>query len=182
MKTRGRKPGTLIRCRCRVCQNVEMSTGSGSHFRCTACIDADRRIPGGRYTCGSGKLHAQGVVAGMVRSNRLPHPKTLNCTDCSAQACEYEHRDYNHPTKVEPICRRCNLKRGPAIPVDGSFEEAVARRHVPYHLKVSVEKLFSYVGIDFPALQAMPKKLTLVEWREITEVWAAHRAFSVLKA
>jgi len=36
------------------------------------------------------------------------------CTDCGAQARDYDHRDYARPLDIEPVCRRCNQKRGPA--------------------------------------------------------------------
>lgn len=44
----------------------------------------------------------------------------IACTDCQAsRATEYDHRDYNYPLLVEPVCRSCNRLRGKAIPVGG---------------------------------------------------------------
>ena len=37
------------------------------------------------------------------------------CVDCGARASCYDHRDYNKPLDVDPVCRSCNYKRGPAI-------------------------------------------------------------------
>jgi hypothetical protein len=54
------------------------------------------------------------AVARAVRRGELPHPKTCTCTDCGAPAFDYDHRSYDEPLKVEPVCRRCNQKRGPA--------------------------------------------------------------------
>ena len=36
--------------------------------------------------------------------------------DCGAPARHYDHRDYNKPLEIEPVCVRCNLLRGHAIP------------------------------------------------------------------
>ena len=55
-------------------------------------------------------------VASAIRSGLLKHPVRdgLRCADCGCAAVEYDHRDYNEPLQVEPVCRRCNLLRGPA--------------------------------------------------------------------
>jgi hypothetical protein len=37
------------------------------------------------------------------------------CTDCSHYAEVYDHRDYAKPLDVEPVCRRCNVKRGAGL-------------------------------------------------------------------
>lgn len=51
-----------------------------------------------------------------VRNGYLKDPTTLTCLDCGAPAQVYDHRDYNKPLDVEPVCHACNVKRGPAIP------------------------------------------------------------------
>lgn len=43
-------------------------------------------------------------------------PDCFRCVDCGNGATEYEHRDYNKPLAVEPVCRTCNHRRGSAIP------------------------------------------------------------------
>ena len=48
----------------------------------------------------------------------LPSASVFPCVDCAAPAVDYEHRDYNRPLAVEPVCRRCNLARGAAVPLD----------------------------------------------------------------
>lgn len=40
------------------------------------------------------------------------------CVDCGKPAQCYDHRDYLEPLDVDPVCMRCNGKRGPAAPVD----------------------------------------------------------------
>jgi hypothetical protein len=36
------------------------------------------------------------------------------CVDCGADAQVYDHRDYSKPYEVDPVCQKCNLKRGRA--------------------------------------------------------------------
>lgn len=50
-----------------------------------------------------------------VRAGRLPRIQNLNCLDCFRKAEVYDHRNYFKPLEVEPVCRICNFKRGPAI-------------------------------------------------------------------
>lgn len=54
-------------------------------------------------------------VARAIRLGNLPHPSKFVCVDCNVPAIEYDHRDYAQPLAVDPVCRRCNLRRGPAI-------------------------------------------------------------------
>ena len=49
-----------------------------------------------------------------VREGRLPPVKSKLCVDCGAPAHDYDHRNYSRPLDVEPVCRSCNLRRGPA--------------------------------------------------------------------
>lgn len=49
------------------------------------------------------------------RYNLLPTLDGLvRCTDCPKPATDYDHRDYDKPLSVEPVCHGCNIKRGPA--------------------------------------------------------------------
>lgn len=68
-----------------------------------------RGVVTGQRFCGT-------QVAQAIRRGLLPHPKGLTCADCGGAAVEYDHRDYNRPLDVAPVCRRCNLRRGKAIP------------------------------------------------------------------
>lgn len=43
--------------------------------------------------------------------------KRTKCVDCGHRATGYDHRDYYKPLEVEPVCRRCNHRRGAAYPV-----------------------------------------------------------------
>lgn len=66
----------------------------------------------------SGMDDAHTALNRAVRNGKIPKlDGTIPCVDCGAPACDYDHRDYSKPLDVEPVCRRCNLRRGPAIPV-----------------------------------------------------------------
>lgn len=65
---------------------------------------------------GRGKREAGSAVAKAKRKGLLRPASEFSCTDCSAPAVDYDHRDYNKPLEVQPVCRSCNLRRGSAIP------------------------------------------------------------------
>lgn len=44
-------------------------------------------------------------------------PGMTKCQDCGGPATERDHRDYNRPDDVDPVCGRCNKLRGQGIPV-----------------------------------------------------------------
>ena len=54
-----------------------------------------------------------------VKSGKLPRASTQKCMDCGAQAQCYDHRDYSKPHMVDPVCKRCDSKRGPGVPYEG---------------------------------------------------------------
>lgn len=70
----------------------------------------------------TGMLEAITAVNKAVKTGALAPVKTLICVDCGSQAQCYEHRDYNKPLEVVPVCRKCNFRRGSAKPL--SLESA----------------------------------------------------------
>jgi hypothetical protein len=61
-------------------------------------------------------------VRGAIVSGELPAlDGTVTCVDCGAPASSYDHRSYFHPLDVDPVCRICNAKRGPALPTPKSL-------------------------------------------------------------
>lgn len=59
------------------------------------------------------KTLAHSVVGNTVRDGRLPKlDGSIKCTDCPKPAVHYDHRDYDKPLAVEPVCRSCNRRRG----------------------------------------------------------------------
>ena len=49
-----------------------------------------------------------------VKAGKIQSARTLACADCGKPARCYDHRDYEKPLEVEPVCIGCNAKRGPA--------------------------------------------------------------------
>lgn len=103
MATRGRKPGTLVRCTCDKCGAIELRPGCTSCFLCAAC-----------GTPPTAKRLAHFAVARAIRIGELKRPAEFACVDCGKPAEHYDHRDYSKPLEVQPVCRRCNFRRGPA--------------------------------------------------------------------
>jgi hypothetical protein len=62
----------------------------------------------------SRRAEAGTLVAKAIREGRLQRPSAFACVDCGRAAEQYDHRDYTQPLAVEPVCRSCNVLRGPA--------------------------------------------------------------------
>lgn len=88
--------------RCSEC-GAEMCCGI-NRSRCSDCLNS--------FDLGAKRAHA--VVSAAVKCGLLPRACEQNCVDCGRTAQVYEHRDYNQPLVVEPVCRSCNKKRGSA--------------------------------------------------------------------
>lgn len=82
------------------------------HHKQYLCDGCRAGTPRGRFG-----WQAHRIVAAAIRVGFLPHPTSCKCADCGMQATEYDHRDYNKPLEVEPVCRSCNFARGPAIQI-----------------------------------------------------------------
>ena len=58
------------------------------------------------------------AVARAIREGKLPRlDGTIRCVDCGQMATQYDHREYARPLDVVPVCRSCNIRRGPASDV-----------------------------------------------------------------
>ncbi len=57
---------------------------------------------------------AVSAVAKAVRKGDLRPASAFACADCGGAASQYDHRDYTKPLQVVPVCRSCNVMRGPA--------------------------------------------------------------------
>lgn len=55
------------------------------------------------------------IVSIAIRHGFLAPAYEHDCVDCGQQATVYDHRDYNKPLEVEPVCRACNKRRGAAV-------------------------------------------------------------------
>ena len=105
---------------CQHCGAGDLVAGGTSYYHCSAC-----RVALGMRDLTSPKYLAHQAVAKARKQGLLADPRTLQCEDCRAPAIEYDHRDYALPLAVSPVCRRCNLRRGPAKP---TTEAALAAR------------------------------------------------------
>ena len=119
-------PGTLTRsAHCAGCARPFLARKAASRtWWCGECIKIVKR----QQTLA---IRAVGVA---VRIGMLPLlDGSIPCTDCAKPALEYDHRDYSQPLQVEPCCKSCNRKRGPAKftaeSIDGIARlEALGRR------------------------------------------------------
>lgn len=100
----------LKRFTCVQCGGVSLVTGGTSCFRCAACRSAAGESESQRL-----QRAAHAAVANAIRTGLLPHPSACGCVDCGNGAAQYDHRDYSKPLDVQPVCRSCNVRRGPAI-------------------------------------------------------------------
>lgn len=75
-----------------------------TRIRCAPCESLTRVVKG----------YAMGQVSRAIKRGDLRPAREFPCTDCGGAAVEYDHRDYAETLKVDPVCRSCNLRRGPA--------------------------------------------------------------------
>jgi len=78
------------------------------------------------------QLAARREVAKAVKEGLLQKlDGTVFCVDCNKPAKVYDHRNYNKPLEVSPVCYGCNVRRGPdctkpkEIPSKGGDLDAV---------------------------------------------------------
>ncbi len=75
------------------------------------------REHGAAHTQRIAKQHsvAQYAVSRAIASGQLKRAAEFSCVDCGKPARHYDHREYAKPLQVEPVCQKCNVRRGPAI-------------------------------------------------------------------
>ena len=90
------------------------------------CHECGKPVRGNNVRCQPCRLiqsplmeAAHGVVKEAVRAGELPSLRAnhIPCVDCGNRACDYDHRDHMRTLDVEPVCRPCNNRRGPADPI-----------------------------------------------------------------
>ena len=107
------------------------------------------------------------AVRRAIRDGILAHPTTSACVDCGQGAEQYDHRDYNQPLAVDPVCRGCNARRGPAIPLRGSVEMLLSRGCIPYRSATRLSRLCALMGRAEVAARVPKRRLTLDDWSHI---------------
>lgn len=65
----------------------------------------------------SGHEASRKITKYAVKIGFLPPPTDFDCQDCGKPAECYDHRDYNKPLDVDPVCVSCNSSRGRGIPL-----------------------------------------------------------------
>jgi hypothetical protein len=93
---------------CKHCKN-EIIGRDVRALVCFGCLDKTYTINGGRA--------AAAKVNQAIMKNLLAPATDFKCVDCGVPATCYDHRDYNKPLEVQPVCSRCNTLRGSAIPL-----------------------------------------------------------------
>jgi len=91
---------------CGVCGKEMRFRHSSAKF-CFPCADKRSKFNGGS--------RASYLVNKAIKEGLIKPVKEFLCIDCGAQATCYDHRDYNKPLEVDPVCSKCNKRRGPAI-------------------------------------------------------------------
>lgn len=71
----------------------------------------------------SGARLASLLLGRAIRAGEMHPAKAFKCFDCGNPAECYDHRDYDKPLVVDPVCVGCNARRGSAKPKDWTFEE-----------------------------------------------------------
>lgn len=97
-----------VKRQCRVCKSDYMRVRRASGLR-----QADNKF-NNRCKLHSG-YNAKKEVYIAVRKGYLPRVTNQRCVDCGNQAQVYDHRDYNLPLDVSPVCKSCNAYRGKAV-------------------------------------------------------------------
>lgn len=120
------------------CPDCEAVHYRSTSPRCRACSRA-------RWVfsdLASGRGIAASAVAKAKQEGGLS-PPTGMCTDCDQPAAMYDHRDYNRPLDVDPVCKGCNVRRKSAIPKRWTFAEFMAHcQALPRHTRNQVSWRF----------------------------------------
>jgi|SRR5580692_9613105 hypothetical protein len=105
--------------RCKRCGDSKVKCGFRSNSLCIPC-HYDLLILLRKLS--AGLAHSKVVLA--KRAGLLPQlDGSVKCVDCGHEASVYDHRDYNEPLNVEPVCHRCNKHRGSAKPIKENIGE-----------------------------------------------------------
>lgn len=89
----------------------------GECYQCADGTLAYSRLAVFCESCLTGRCPAsvEMAVKRAVNQGHLRPVRECVCVDCGAPARHYDHRDYNEPLAVEPVCASCNRRRPPAI-------------------------------------------------------------------
>ena len=105
-----------------------------------------------------GATAAVSAVGMAVKKGLLPVVHSLECVDCSNPATAYDHRDYNKPLQVEPVCDSCNVIRGYAIPA-GTGVTYTQRSFIGYVKSESGIKHAEMLAVDFGLYESVAQPI-----------------------
>lgn len=74
--------------------------------------------------------HARQILTAAISKGFFAPAYEHDCVDCGDPATDYDHRDYNKPLEVEPVCHACNMKRGKGV----AFAPVIVSRGKPVRL------------------------------------------------
>ena len=94
---------------CRRCGHTWVPRGEAPPAQCPKCKSTKwaETVP---------QSGAHSLVAQAIRRGDLPAlDGSTFCMDCGEPATCYDHRDYNYPLLVDPVCHKCNRQRGEGL-------------------------------------------------------------------
>lgn len=126
------------------CRYCGVNTRSAHMRTCGHCLSVQNFLT----DIGSGRMRAGSAVACAINRGDLARATEFVCA-CGKPAEQYDHRDYNRPLEVEPVCRSCNVRRGSAIPLAWDAKEW--RKYIRAKVKSYRSKhYFALAKIVFP--------------------------------
>ncbi len=90
------------------CCDCGAAKGPGAHAFSARCKPCGDHFSGWMFA-------ANRAINRAKARGELKPASRYSCVDCGSQARDWEHRDYTKPLDVQPVCRRCNQHRGPAL-------------------------------------------------------------------
>jgi len=94
--------------------------------------------------------HALEIVKQAKKNGLLPRlvengkPCGIKCSDCDNVAIMYDHRDYFQPLNVDPVCSRCNSRRGLS---DDAMTKILSKLHSPLRTRKDIGELLIRINV-----------------------------------
>lgn len=110
------------------------------------------------------------VLGAAISHNELEPPTQHLCVDCKAPAICYDHRDYFLPLEVEPVCLRCNLRRGPAwatlekllsgVPIEGTPPPSLDQQTTTITIRIPTELYNTIAALALEDVRTINAEIT----------------------
>lgn len=112
-----------------------------------------------------------------IREGRMPPPTACKCADCGEPAYCYDHRDYRKPIDVEPVCRACNVRRGPALPAPQKHDNADTKKGADFN----AGKGWSYLDGEGDGFEPLTAHLNGIAASDLDQLAAPMDLFQTLE-